>query len=83
MSEWISIKTRLPPTKKASDYNLSDRLLCLVNNNEYLLLEYQFGDEDGGWTSWYCRDFEDSVENVTHWMPLPKPPKQKVKTDEK
>jgi hypothetical protein len=76
--EMISVKSRMPETEKVSDYNSSGKLLCLVNDIDYLILEYQFGDEDGGWTSWYCHEYEDSVENVTHWCKLPKLPTEEV-----
>ena len=75
MNGWISVDDRLPPTElvEDGDYEASGKLLCLVNG-DYLILDYQHGKEDGGWSVWYCYEYEDTVENVAEWQPLP--PKQ-------
>lgn len=67
MSEWISVKDRLP--EKSDDY--------LV----YYLKKYECGFETkwinvcsfitshDGWQT-------DNTETITHWQPLPEPPKE-------
>jgi hypothetical protein len=63
--KWISVEDRLPP----------DGQTVLIWSAGYI---YQ------GWyekTSLICGDFYDKdtcliIENVTHWMPLPEPPKE-------
>jgi len=60
--KWISIKDRLPPPEI-----------------EVLLFQPRFGCCVGSLQEW--GDFTDCVEgltmpNVTHWMPLPEPPKE-------
>ena len=75
--EWISVDDRLPDTYQEvlvfgnDEYNNLGRGVWIgyyryddwhiVNNGDYI---------DGG----YGRDYINS--KITHWMPLPKPPKQ-------
>lgn len=62
VQEWISVKDRLPENVK-----------------EGLLIALRWGEvdigwcEDGRWGSQFVDEYEDG--EVTHWMPLPKPPK--------
>jgi hypothetical protein len=65
MSEWISVKDRLPEN--------GQRVLCY---NKYMYVkDYDcvFYDGDFNWTGSRI----GQIEGVTHWMPLPKPPKGK------
>lgn len=58
MSEWISVKDRLPEEGK--------NVLCLDSSDNY----YSVGwIEDGLW-----EDGEFVGIDFTHWMPLPEPP---------
>lgn len=64
MSEWISVKDRLPGTKKV-----------LITNGK--LVKEGFQRPDGVWK--YGVDSHQrwdrlTNETVTHWMPLPSPP---------
>lgn len=66
MSEWISVKDRLPDVPK-DDY-MSDYVLAYDKNA-------------GIWVAFFCSSGYwcearecVSFENVTHWMPLPEPP---------
>lgn len=62
VQEWISVKDRLPENVK-----------------EGLLIALRWGEvdigwcEDGRWGSQFVDEYEDG--EVTHWMPLPFPPK--------
>lgn len=62
VQEWISVKDRLPESGK-----------------EGVLMALLWGGvdigwcEDGSWCSEFVNEYEDG--EVTHWMPLPKPPK--------
>jgi hypothetical protein len=59
MSEWIKTKDGLP-------INYQD---VIIWGGNYMILAWRDGDE---WNSWND-DFED--EDITHWHPLPEPPK--------
>ena len=62
VEEWISVKDGLPK-----------------NGKEGVLIALQWGEvdigwcEDGRWDSEFVNEYEDG--EVTHWMPLPEPPK--------
>ena len=66
--EWISVKDRLPERdQKVLVYDAGDETEIHV----YHLredLDGLYWDDESGWAV----DFE----NVTHWMPLPEPPKE-------
>ena len=62
VQEWISVDDRLPK-----------------NGKEGVLIALRWGEvdigwcEDGRWDSEFVNEYEDG--EVTHWMPLPQPPK--------
>ena len=88
MSEWISVKERLP--------NEEDDVLILVREIEHYgrhhekrkVYYWQFVGwrVDEKWATTYCHGFryiDDENEKeprceheVTHWMPLPEPPEE-------
>ena len=74
VQEWISVKDRLPDNKE-HDWVLAQ----VVENNGYMhipkVMEYRqskndWFEETYGWLSEH-----NGVFTVTHWMPLPHPPK--------
>lgn len=79
MSEWISVKDRLPESE-------GDYLICNTNDDHYDVYGcfYDSGSEEFGcWNA--CYDSftlgyigSDWIKNeaVTHWMHLPNPPKE-------
>lgn len=58
MSEWISVKDRLP--------NENTRVLVYAKQGSYMNLR----------TDYICNGRWFFSMMVTHWMPLPKPPKE-------
>ena len=62
VQEWISVTERLPG-----------------NGKESVLIALRWGEvdigwcEDGRWCSEFVNEYEDG--EVTHWMPMPQPPK--------
>ena len=63
--EWIDVNDRLPEDNDGE-------VLASVNHCgeiNYFVLEYVGNDE---WLDWQTR----IMPGVTHWMPLPKPPKK-------
>lgn len=60
--EWISVKDKLPT--EDNDYLVTDGDACMVA---------QFKLETKKWYFWRISWW--STEHVTHWTPLPEPPK--------
>jgi len=64
---WISVKDRLPE-------NISD-VLILSKEKELCVGYYRSSDND--WNTYNpCCSFHMELHGVTHWMPLPAPPKE-------
>jgi hypothetical protein len=75
--EWISVKDRLPQYE-------DDYLTYIIDNGcsyrqqvqrfvkKPKTLKGMYGDS---FTHWELTQWDDNI--VTHWMPLPKPPKEK------
>jgi Protein of unknown function (DUF551) len=68
MNEWIGVKDRFPPVKE---------MIIFTDGNDSYCGQYE--DTLSGKYLWVIADTwkEDSniLENITHWMPLPEPPK--------
>lgn len=64
--QWISCKDRMPPDRTAK-YLVTFRGVAgaLVD-----VAKYFPGD------GWFCEDWPVSSQEITHWMPLPEPPKE-------
>ena len=73
MSEWISVKDRMPR------YN-ETVLIYRPSMAEPILADKYFGfyGEDEEWNEGWVRYGKDLKGNdiITHWMPLPEPPKE-------
>ena len=70
MSEWISVKDRLPPVTGhvlAAAVDVDDFAMWQEVLNYYICPEYKIGL----WETLGCEDFEDADISVTHWMKLP------------
>lgn len=76
--EWISVKDRLP--EKEGDYlvytYVEDQYVCRFSNINYHkrkpVMEFRVNCE-----CCYAEDDDFKSSDVTHWMPLPKPPPEK------
>jgi hypothetical protein len=60
--EWISVEERLPSE--------SGKYICCTTKGAILIARF-YQLDDGGWFS------SHNFCTVTHWMPLPTPPKEK------
>jgi hypothetical protein len=68
--EWISVNDRLPINKKEemqTDYHSEDVLV--YDGIEVSVCDFSAGRSINFWTNFIHND------KVTHWMPLPQPPK--------
>lgn len=64
MNEWIKVSDRLP--KKCVD------VLCFYTERMSINQKVMCINADGEWQG--EDDYRPKGEEVTHWMPLPKPP---------
>lgn len=72
-AQWISVEDRLPEQCGMGC------LLCATNcYGQQRVFEGFTGYMEGGKFQWHTnlKDVDLDVWNVTHWMPLPKPPKK-------
>ena len=62
--EWVSVNDRLP---QATEY-------VLIYDSHYrnIYKAWYVGDID----VWFSNEYLPQFINITHWMPLPKPPKE-------
>lgn len=79
MNEWISVKDRLPNNRLFIGYCPDTGIHCFKNDEDQCIT--------GGWESCpYCggqsigvipgqEEPSDDKKVITHWMPLPEPPK--------
>lgn len=75
MSKWISVEERLPEEHQKVDV-LIDWDLRYTDaeyyDNNFYGLEQDFDVDDCGYG---CFKNTDLMHDITHWMPLPEPPK--------
>lgn len=67
--EWISVEDKLPELKNFGNYKNSEWVLC--SNGEYVFINLYCYTGSG----WYDLHSPISEDRITHWMPLPEPPK--------
>lgn len=88
MSEWISVKDRLPEC----DHVLEDEGMEWGESKEvvvygitpdgvkaYGIASYMTDPNDKDWFEWngIVNNFDDAIHcKITHWMPLPEPPQE-------
>lgn len=64
MSEWISVEDRLPER--------DSEVICRSNKEGNRIFIGYLGYRSGAW----MEDGSMHIGEVTHWMPLPPPPKE-------
>ena len=68
-NEWISVNDRLP--EKDGKYIVARR-----EGSRYSISVRKFRKDVPCWYSGYCGHWERRTNGITHWMPLPEPPKE-------
>ena len=73
LPKWISVKDELPEPETA--------VLAAFDDGEVWSLWQKWGEAEHEESLWYPKDWNDENRDydwhlVTHWMPLPKPPKE-------
>lgn len=74
MSEWISVEDRLPRSEQiVIGYTPCDKFMFVGFHQESKSVNYD-------WSNWKIitalRSTKTMTKKVTHWMPLPEPPKE-------
>ena len=74
--QWISVEERMP--SKAEEDNGIVGIVSGYNGritftDAFLFLRYDFE-----YNAWWSEDYDIEGCKVTHWMPLPEPPKEKA-----
>ena len=87
MSEWISVKDRLPEGNGeiyGENYEESE-MVMIYGKDPYGIAGYGIArciydhtdrEDKGGWSGTLGDDWVASMCFITHWMPLPEPPKE-------
>lgn len=71
---WISVEDRKPKLKHSYD-NMKYSDTVIVTNGKYCTSARWLYYTWAGWYSWYDNG-DQEVKDVTHWMPMPAPPKK-------
>jgi hypothetical protein len=72
MAEWISVRDKLPEEKTAV-LGFGVRSITYLKNDPFPATHIVYSrGEDEGWFTFWNGEYVD----ITHWMPLPEPPKE-------
>ena len=70
---WISVEERKPKLKHKSE-NIKYSDIVIVTNGKYRTSASWEYNTWAGWYGWFT-DGDEELKGITHWMPLPQPPK--------
>ena len=82
MAEWISVKDRLPEiTFESNTTKYTDGVLAFDDCEDVCLGHFCISKYDGSFIFYGFTDGSEECDPliVTHWMPLPEPPKEDSK----
>ena len=79
-NEWISVKDRLPEKDWEDNQMWFSKVVLAATGGSILYGSFEVYKYNGTWEfASYDEDFEfDRCVTVTHWMPLPEPPKEEA-----
>lgn len=66
--KWIGVKERLP--------EMNEEVLISYGNTPFYKLAFLIHNGDRKWFHGTYSNQEYQIDDVTHWMPLPEPPKE-------
>ena len=67
--EWVSVIDQLPKNKQ--------EILCITRAGDTHISTFVLREDSVEWDEpYYGQEISSPIEKVTHWMPLPKPPKK-------
>ena len=73
--DWISVEDRLPEIVSRDKGNpCSDKVLVTDGQEMQVGVRWICGNEE-----FFFADHRETIGQITHWMPLPKPPVKKLK----
>lgn len=75
---WISVDERLPDFGVPVWASDGDRIVMLErfdDSDGWLWARVYYGAYHNGGTWYYDAECDDDYSHITHWMPLPEPPK--------
>jgi hypothetical protein len=73
VSEWISVKDQMPHVDPG-DFERSDEVLICTDGGVIAIATLEHGQGEAFWSSDNLNGPTD-LNEVTHWMPMPEPPK--------
>ena len=74
-SEWISVKDRLPENGHGIFWKERKYYLVHLKNGQMLVAKYGYKEHDWWIDSHDCVVEKNRYREVTHWRPMPEPPK--------
>lgn len=83
MDKWINANERKPKMhreqciirgKVVCEYDVSDEVLAYTDYGAIVVAQCEPQSEENGGFCW--TDNSGTSHNITHWMPLPEPPKE-------
>lgn len=81
---WISVEERLPENiAPGYEHDMSNAVLLYTPVDGYVHIGWYVRKKYNGRVVWHTlsamRSYQTLTKKVTHWMPLPEPPKEDVK----
>ena len=80
VQQWVSVEDELPKTKKVINGEVYYRNVAVLTEDKVIPEKIAYYDEGIG--LWFQPLDIFPLRNVTHWMPLPEPPKEEITIDE-